>query len=202
MWARSSKKQETAAIDVRLVTKDLILRPANLEDCDEWIVVRSRNEAYLKPFEPRWPDHCLSKDFFFRRIERLNRDWISDQTYAFLIFEKERSALIGGININNVARGAGQMGSLGYWIDQDFQGRGWMTQATQAVLIFAFSTLHLARMNAATLPHNQKSRNMLTRVGFIEEGFAKAYIQINGVREDHVLYGLNADDFLRVSRYA
>lgn len=201
MWPRI-RKQQDAGIDVRLETGELILRPARIEDCDEWIDVRRKNKAYLEPFEPCWPDGCLTEEFFIRRVERLNRDWRADYTYAFLIFEKENQALIGGININNVMRGAGQMGSLGYWIDEDYQGRGWMTQSTRAVLTFAFSSLRLARMNAATLPHNQKSRNMLARLGFVEEGFAKAYIQINGKREDHVLYGLNGEDFLRAPRNA
>lgn len=195
MWPLIRKKQDDA-INVRLVSADLFLRPARYNDCDEWISVRAKNQAYLKPFEPRWPDNCLSEDFFIRRVQRLNQDWLSDHGYAFLIFEKETGALAGGININNVARGAGRMASLGYWIDQDRQGRGWMTQSARTVLAFAFSGLQLERMNAATLPHNHKSRNMLRRVGFVEEGFAKSYIQINGKREDHVLYGLNASDFL------
>ena len=70
-----------------------------------------------------------------------------------------------------------------------------MTQAARAVLSYAFTDLRLQRINAATLEHNNKSRKMLERLGFREEGFAKAYIQIAGIRQDHVLYGLNADDF-------
>jgi ribosomal-protein-alanine N-acetyltransferase len=50
-------------------------------------------------------------------------------------------------------------------------------------------------MNAATLPHNRKSQTMLLRLGFSEEGFAKKYIQIDGRRQDHILYGLDAADF-------
>jgi RimJ/RimL family protein N-acetyltransferase len=37
---------------------------------------------------------------------------------------------------------------------------------------------------------------MLERLNFTEEGFAKNYIQIDGRRQDHVLYGLNAGDYL------
>lgn len=75
-----------------------------------------------------------------------------------------------------------------------------MTEATQGVLDYAFSILSLHRMNAATLPHNHKSRAMLIRAGFTEEGFAKNYIQIEGRRQDHILYGINAADFLSAAR--
>lgn len=129
-----------------------------------------------------------------RRAARLAREWEQDRTYAFLIFLKE-GRLAGGLNINNVSRGAANYGALGYWLDESLQGNGYMTEAGFAVLEYAFSALQLSRMNAATLPHNHKSRAMLHRLGFVEEGFAKNYIQIDGRRQDHVLFGLNAPDF-------
>lgn len=151
------------------------------------------NQTYLQPYEPTWPAESLTQAFFKRRVERLMQDWAADRTYAFLIFHNDR--LIGGINVNNVSRGAAQFASLGYWLDEMSQGHGYMGEAANAVLHFSFEHLALYRVNAATLPHNRRSRVMLERLGFREEGFAKAYIQINGRRQDHILYGLNDSDF-------
>ena len=184
---------------LQLAARDLILRPAVHGDFAQWAEVRGRNREFLKPFEPAWPAGCLARDFFQRRVDRLTREWAADETYAFLITLKD-GGLIGGININNVTRGAGQMASLGYWIDCDRQGLGLMYQAAVVVLDFAFGPLRLARINAATLLGNHRSRNMLSRLGFVEEGFAREYIQIDGVRQDHILYGLNAGDYLRTAR--
>ena len=189
------EKTSDAPLDVRLETQRLVLRPACIGDYPQWKFVRSRNYDYLKPFEPSWLAGCLSKDFFDRRVKRLTDDWHKDRTYAFVLFLKEEGSLIGGLNINNVSRGAANFGSLGYWLDETMQGRGYMAEAGFAVLEHAFSTLRFSRMNAATLPHNQKSRSMLERLGFVEEGFAEKYIQIDGRRQDHVLFGLNAEDF-------
>ncbi len=171
-------------------TARLFLRPAIMDDYAQWAAVRGKNKDYLKTFEPTWPAQCLGEEFFRRRVQRLNRDWLSDAAYTFVIFEKGK--LIGGINLNNVARGAAQYVSLGYWLDQDAQGNGYMTEAAGAVIHYAFGPLALHRINAATLPHNTRSRRMLEQLGFVEEGFAKAFIQIDGVRADHILYGLNA----------
>ncbi len=182
-----------------LETTRFLLRPAVTEDYAPWSEVRYRNYQYLKPFEPAWPERSLEKDFFQRRISRLQEDWLFDRAYAFLIFDIESQNLIGGININNVTRGAAQYAALGYWLSEEEQGRGAMTEAAHAVLTYAFKDLHLSRMNAATLEHNVKSRAMLKRLGFCEEGFAKKYIQIDGRRQDHVLYGLDAQDFLSAS---
>lgn len=137
---------------------------------------------------------------FTRRVERLAWEWDADKTYAFLMFDRSDDTLIGGVNINSVSRGAAQMASLGYWIDEARQGQGLMAESIRLVLGFAFGPLALARINAATLVHNDRSRSMLLRLGFTEEGFARGYVQIDGRRQDHVLYGLNAGDVLGAPR--
>lgn len=199
LWSRSKKHDGGEAADTRmpyLQTERLYLRPAIHSDYAQWSLVRRRNYSYLKPFEPRWPEDCLTESFFRRRIVRLEQDRIEDRSCSFLIFRAADKILVGGININNISRGAAQFASLGYWLAEDEQGKGYMTESGEAVLYHAFGSLGLMRMNAATLPHNARSRAMLERIGFTEEGFAKEYIQIDGERRDHVLYGLNAADFL------
>ncbi len=196
MWSRKASEK---APSVFLDAGRIYLRPAKISDYAQWVDVRSRNAEFLKPFEPAWPEGCLEPDFFRRRVERLANDWEGDNTYAFLIFMQGTHELLGGININNVTRGAAQMASLGYWIDQPQQGKGLMSDAAGTALDFAFGPLRLARMNAATLVHNDKSQKMLLRLGFEEEGFARSYIQINGRRQDHILYGLNAQQNLSAS---
>ena len=180
-----------------LASPRLQLSRATLNNYDEWRTVRHRNAAYLKPYEPRWADNALTKTFFERRLQKFADHWQDDKTYGLLIFHREGPVLIGGVNINNVVRGGAQSASLGYWLDETYQGQGLMTEALNEVLIFAFGPLELERMNAATLIHNHKSRALLTRLGFEEEGYAAAYIEINGTRQDHILYGLNASDFRR-----
>lgn len=182
-----------------LMGEDVFLRPAEEVDYPAWADVRRRNERHLKPFEPLWPKDCLSEEFYIRRLNRVNADWAEDSAYCFLIFEQDNQSLIGGININNVCRGAAQYAALGYWIDRDHQGQGLMKQSVLTILDFAFGPLKLSRMNAACIPHNSRSKQLLLTCGFTEEGFAKSYIQINGVREDHILFGLNKENFSGVA---
>jgi len=61
--------------------------------------------------------------------------------------------------------------------------------AVRAVCEFAFRTLALHRLEAACIPDNGPSRSLLAKAGFTEEGFAQAYLKINGVWRDHVLFG-------------
>ena len=49
-------------------------------------------------------------------------------------------------------------------------------------------------MDAACLPANEPSKRLLERVGFRHEGYARAYLNINGDWRDHLLFGLLSKD--------
>jgi len=55
---------------------------------------------------------------------------------------------------------------------------------------FVFGTLRLHRLEAACLPHNEASMRLLESVGFVKEGYARAYLRIDGRWQDHVLFAL------------
>jgi ribosomal-protein-alanine N-acetyltransferase len=69
-----------------------------------------------------------------------------------------------------------------------------MFKAVKALIPFIFTTLGLHRIEAACLPENGPSRNLLVKAGFREEGIAKRYLQINGQWSDHVLFALLEDE--------
>ena len=69
-----------------------------------------------------------------------------------------------------------------------------MSAAVRAVTGYAFATLRLHRIEASCLPHNEASMQLLERSGFTREGYARAYLRINGVWQDHLLYGLLESD--------
>ncbi|WP_294033064.1 hypothetical protein [uncultured Moraxella sp.] len=46
------------------------------------------------------------------------------------------------------------------------------------------------------MPDNHKSAKVLARLGFVKEGYAKAYLQIAGRWQDHVLTALTNDAVL------
>ncbi len=186
--------------DIRLAGARVILRPPKAEDWAAWAEVRERNMEHLAPFEPLWPDDCLSENFFMRRLRRQTREWKDGRGYPFLIFKRRTGALIGGVNINNVVRGAAQFASLGYWLSEDAQGQGYMSESLTKIIDLSFNRLRLHRLNASCMPHNARSIALLERLGFVEEGFAKAYIQINGIWEDHLLFGLTGEDFKKTGQ--
>ncbi|PKQ03183.1 MAG: 30S ribosomal protein S5 alanine N-acetyltransferase, partial [Alphaproteobacteria bacterium HGW-Alphaproteobacteria-12] len=52
----------------------------------------------------------------------------------------------------------------------------------------------LHRLQAACLPENERSRAVLRKCGFTEEGIARGYLRINGAWRDHVVFAILRDD--------
>jgi [ribosomal protein S5]-alanine N-acetyltransferase len=198
IWPQKNiqKKQDEIA-PVLLEGPRVCMRPPKLSDAQEWQVVRSRNRAYLQPFEPTWDENCLNTDYFHRRWARQKYEWDHGTAHALLIFKKQDKSLIGGMNINHVCRGAGQYASLGYWIDETHQGQGYMAESLHLTLKFAFVDLDLHRVHASCILKNTRSKNLLTRSGFKEEGYAEKYIAIDGQWQDHHLFGITIEDWRR-----
>ena len=167
----------------------LKLRPPQMQDWQQWRDVRARNKDILTPFEPAWPDKCLTKGFWAARQLKLYKEWHQDKRYAFLIIDSQTDNLIGGININNVNRKKkGGYATFGYWLDQDYHGRGFMQEALSALCGFCFTQLNLQTLEIACLPHNHKSIAAAERLGFAKKGLKRRYLNINGKRRDHVIY--------------
>ena len=166
----------------------VMLRMPQMPDFDEWAALREASRDFLIPWEPAWPDDDLTRGAFRRRLKRYAEDLRTDQGYAFLIARNLDGALVGGLTLANIRRGVAQACSVGYWIGLPFIRQGYMTAAVRAVIPFAFASLRLHRIEAACLPSNNGSIRLLEKAGFIREGYARQYLCINGIWQDHLLY--------------
>jgi ribosomal-protein-alanine N-acetyltransferase len=167
---------------------DVFLRAPQMSDYSEWTTLREASRAFLTPWEPTWPSDDLSRGAFRRRLRRYAEDQRADTSYAFFLFRKSDDALVGGVTLANVRRGVAQAGSLGYWIGEPFARRGLMTGAVQALVPFSFGSLRLHRLEAACIPSNTASIRLLEKAGFVREGYARDYLCINGMWQDHLLF--------------
>lgn len=170
------------------------LRVPRMADYEEWAALRNESRDFLTPWEPLWPADDLTRAAFRRRLRRYADDLRSDQSYALFIFRSSDHALVGGITLANVRRGVAQSGTFGYWIGRSYARQGYMTSAVQVLIPFAFSTLRLHRLEAACIPSNEASTRLLRKTGFTQEGYARKYLCINGVWQDHLLFARINED--------
>ena len=177
---------------LRVEGAGIYLRPPRAADYIEWRELRAVSRAFLQPWEPTWPADDLSRGAYRRRLMAYQRDMDLGAGYSFLVVRKGDRAVAGGITLSNIRRGVAQMGSIGYWSGEAHARKGHTLAAVRAVSGFGLGRLGLHRLEAACLPENEASRNLLLKAGFEIEGRATAYLKINGDWRDHLLFGLVA----------
>lgn len=169
-------------------SEGLLLRAPRMDDYVDWAQLRQESRSFLAPWEPVWPVDDLTRQSFRRRMKRYHDDMIADLAYTLFIFEPTTGSLMGGMTLGNVRRGVSQSATLGYWMGQPFAGRGIMTKAVRVMKVFAFEKLGLRRIEAGCIPSNIASIRVLEANGFEREGYAREYLCIAGIWQDHFLY--------------
>jgi ribosomal-protein-alanine N-acetyltransferase len=170
-----------------IVGEGVTLRAPQMADFPAWAELREQSRKFLTPWEPTWPADDLTRPAFRQRLRRYAEDVRTDQAYPFFLFRSD-NALVGGLALANIRRGVAQAGSLGYWIGEAHSRRGYMTAAVRALVPAAFDLLRLHRVEAACIPTNIASVRLLEKTGFRREGYARSYLCINGIWQDHLLY--------------
>ena len=173
---------------VRIETERLTLRPPIHADFRAWTALRSESRDFLTPWEPTWaPDH-LTRKSFTNRVYWAQRSITNGTAVPLFIVRRSDETLLGAITLDHIRRGPAQAGTTGYWIGEQYARQGYMKEAIEAVVHYAFTGLDLSRIEAGCLPENGASRGLLEKCGYKYEGVAQAYLQINGRWRNHVLY--------------
>lgn len=171
------------------ITSDrLKLRLPEVRDHLEWVAQRQQSEKFLRPWEPVRNEDQYSRAAFRNRVSWARQSLQQGRSVPLFLFSRREGHLLGAITLDNIRRGPSQAGTVGYWIGATHAQNGYMTEALQAVVRYAFTELDLSRIEAACLPENKASRAVLERTGFKYEGVAQSYLQIAGRWRTHVLY--------------
>ena len=173
---------------VRIETERMTLRPPQHSDYRAWAVLRDASRDFLRKWEPSWaPDH-LTRKSFTNRVYWAQRSISGGTAVPVFMFRRSDQELLGAITLDHIRRGPAQAGTTGYWIGEPHARNGYMREAIQGLVHYAFTELDLSRIEAACLPENQASRSLLESCGYKYEGVAQSYLQIDGRWRTHVLY--------------
>jgi [ribosomal protein S5]-alanine N-acetyltransferase len=173
----------------------LSLREPQSSHFAAWHSLRTESADFLTPWEPKWPRDDLSREGFRRRLRRYRRDADLGVATSWFLFRESDDALLGGLTYSGIRYGASCSAQLGYWMGVRHAGQGYMTRAVHLSLGEMFSRRGMERIEAACIPENQRSIRLLERNGFVREGYLRSYLEINGVRRDHILYALLRDNY-------
>ncbi len=167
---------------------NLVLRAPAIGDFEQWQKLRNESKLFLTPWEPRWPSDDLTKVGFQRRLRAYTKQRQSGWGRTYFLFDNQNDTLLGGISLTHITYGISRSANLGYWMGVHHAGKGYMKKTVPAILEYAFNDLGLNRIQAGCLPSNERSIHLLKSCGFLEEGYAREYLEINGTPEDHVIF--------------
>lgn len=176
-------------IDLR--SEDIELKLLTLENAEELLEYYIRNKDHLRAFEPRRDNSFYTLEVQKELISESYRQFLSGTTIDMGIFKENK--LIGKVKISNIVSGIFKNGIIGYSIDKDQQGNGYMKEAVKMALEYAFKELRLHRIEASALVENTRSRNVLISCGFKELGLNEEYLFIDGKWRDHVTYYITSN---------
>ncbi|GEL77266.1 GNAT family N-acetyltransferase [Tenuibacillus multivorans] len=84
---------------------------------------------------------------------------------------------------------------IGYWLAQEFTGKGIMTRAARAMTDYAFSGLNMHKAEIRAAENNAGSRAVPKRLGFVEEGRIRSAEWLYDRYVDHIVYGMLNDEW-------
>lgn len=183
---RNEYNNATRTSVVNIVGKNIEIRNFTPDDAEELLDYYIRNKEHLSPYEPARDNsfytYEVQKDILLESYKQL----LNGSSFDLGIYKNNK--LIGKAKISNIVYGVFKSAILGYSIDSEEEGKGYMTEAVKLLLEYSKEELDLHRLEASVLVDNDKSKKVLLKCNFKEIGINEKYLFINGSWKDHITF--------------
>ena len=173
------------------VRKGLELRRRVEADAEAVFQIIDKNRKHLKQWLP-WLDDSKTVEDLRQYIQNDITEFKKKEGCDFGIWYEGQ--WIGGIGFSSFGT-KNRKTSIGYWLSEDFQGKGIMTDSVRALVNYGFEQLNLNRIVIRCAVENTKSRAIPIRLGFKEEGVLRQSEWLYDHFVDLVVYGLLKDEW-------
>jgi [ribosomal protein S5]-alanine N-acetyltransferase len=174
-----------------LATERLVLRELRLDDARA-VAERAgdrRVARYLIAVPSPYPVSLAT-----RWIAARSAWWAQGRGLTLAITRREApDELLGSVSLRRYARD--RRAELGYWLGADVWGKGYATEAANALVDIGFAELGLSRIYAHVLEGNAASCRVLEKLGMINEGVRRKHVRKGRKLVDIVLFGMLRDEW-------
>ncbi len=179
---------------VVLQNDNLVLRPLKLRDKKEWTKLRQRNQNWFREWESTVPDEFSDgKASFYQIVKNLRVEAKAQRSLPFVMEIDKKIA--GQITVANINYGSTRSAYIGYWIAEEFAGKGYTPLAVAMAIDHCFQILKLHRLEITIRPENLKSLRVVEKLGLRSEGLRPKYLHIDGDWRDHLVFAINKDEY-------
>lgn len=145
-------------------------------------IVNAQKE-YLGKWLP-WANH-FSENSYGEFVKFALHQYADDKAIHTHIIHDNK--IIGAVSLNNIYHHL-KKAEIGYWLHQDYQGRGVMTLAVRAMMDIAKNIYGMAVVDIKAGEHNTPSRKVAERLGFEFCGIIANNENVNGWIINHAVY--------------
>jgi len=173
------------------VTDNIVLQLAGLSDSRELFDLVNANRQYLRTWLP-WLDINRSETdtaAFLRFV--MEQHQAGRGPHYLVFFDSKLCGMCGFHPLDNRNR----IGGIGYWLAEQYSGKGIMTRCVSALLDQGYREYNLNRIEIACATENFKSRAIPERLGFKLEGILRANEYLYERYVDHAVYSMLASEF-------
>jgi len=146
----------------------------------------NNNRIHLSKFLP-WVNNMQSVGDFKDYIQNCEILYEQKKEVSFVIILNDKA--VGRIGLHHLNL-QNKIGSIGYWIDENFEGRGIITKCCKALINYGFKDLNLNRIEIKAAVINLKSQAIPIRLNFKKEGILRQAEWVNGEFIDLILFSL------------
>lgn len=161
------------------------------DQAEPFFALLDRNRAYLFHWVS-WVERVKSPSEAGELIKGWLKQYVRNDGLVAGIWYK--GELAGIINLNYI-HWQNRCTNIGYWLGENYQGRGIVTKACRALIDYVFRERELHRIEIDPPAANLKSCAIAERLGFHKEGILRKKWYIEGEYIDGVLYSLLAEDW-------
>ncbi len=174
----------------------VLLRPYRSEDAPALWEAIEESRAHLAPWMP-WVADYHSVEDAAAYVQRAQERWRLREDLAVGIFD-HRGRYLGGSGLHRM-NWATRTFEIGYWVRKSAEGRGYVTEAVQALTRLAFDLLRANRAEIRMDPANVRSRRVPERLGFTLEGtLRRVAVDPEGRPTDRHVFSLVPEEYRRL----
>ncbi len=184
------------ALNERLETKHLILRPYEEGDENDFMRVIQENPDNLHPAFSGRIARVKALEDARMQMQQLRTDWDNLKTFDFGVWTKTDNAYLGDIALKNVDHKIPKA-EIGLYFTGWPETKAIVQEALQTILDFAFEQLQLNKVYIRCTANNKFYGELALENGFIEEGTLRSDFRGSDSEELHDLtyFGMTRDDF-------
>ncbi|RLL41769.1 N-acetyltransferase [Oceanobacillus piezotolerans] len=164
----------------------IVLKPLIEEDAESLFQLTDRSRLYLREWLP-WVDSTVKIEDSLQFIQHVQKLYEENKGLTLGVYYQGN--LAGSLSYNLIDW-SNKVAYIGYWLADEFQGKGIMTNSVRALIDYAFQDLQLNRVDIRAAYENKKSRAIPERLGFTKEGQIRQAEWLYDHYVDHIVYGM------------